>query len=119
LLRLVFFIGIGLLVAGSCLIGDYRNPSSVKLGAKLAKAGYIVFVVILAGLAGFTGKMWLKKGSLGANSERVSYSNSKEYKALTECVDRLCNHLFHSVLSRTDGVCVPFSFRVERKMESS
>jgi hypothetical protein len=73
MLRLVFFIGIGLLVAGSSLIGNYRNPSSVKLGAKLAKAGYIVFVVILAGLAGFTGTMWLKKRLLGANSQKVSY----------------------------------------------
>jgi uncharacterized membrane protein len=72
LLRIIFFVGIGLLVAGSSLIGNYKDASSVTTGAKLAKAGYLVFVFILAVLVTFAGVSWLRMSLLCPDSKKVS-----------------------------------------------
>jgi hypothetical protein len=70
-LRGVIFVGIALLVAGSSLIGNYNDASSVTLGLKLAKAGYIVFVFILGVLAATAGLFWLKMSLLCPDSKKV------------------------------------------------
>jgi uncharacterized membrane protein len=73
LLRVIFLVGIGLLVGGSSLIGNYKDQSSVKLGLHLAKAGYIVFVCVLAALLAFAGFLLAKmKGHLSVDSKKVS-----------------------------------------------
>jgi len=71
LLRLIFLVGIGLLIAGSSLIGNYKDLSSVTLGIKLAKAGYLVFVFVLAVLVTFAGVLWLKMSLLCPDSKKV------------------------------------------------
>jgi hypothetical protein len=72
--RVIFFVGIGLLIAGSSLIGNYKDDSSLKLGLKLAKAGYLVFVFILVILISFAGVLWVKTNSLCADSKKVCYT---------------------------------------------
>jgi hypothetical protein len=72
--RVIFFVGIGLLISGSSLLGDYTNVSTSKIGLKLAKAGYIVFVFILAVTVTFVGVMWSKVNSLCADSKKVNRS---------------------------------------------
>jgi ABC-type antimicrobial peptide transport system permease subunit len=71
-LRLGFLVGIGLIIGGSCLTGNYKDPSAVKLGLKLAKAGYIVLVFILAALVAFAVALWMQQTtSLGRYSQKV------------------------------------------------
>jgi hypothetical protein len=72
LLRCIFFVGIGLLVGGSSLIGDYKESSTVALGLKLAKAGYIVLVFIVALFAVSSAILSLRRNSLSADSRKVS-----------------------------------------------
>jgi hypothetical protein len=71
-MRGLFFVGIGLLVGGSVLIGNYKVPSSVSTGSALVKAGYAVLAVVLAIIACFGGYLWLRVASLGQTSVRVS-----------------------------------------------
>jgi hypothetical protein len=70
-MRLLFLTGIALLIAGSVEIGNYNVPSDVSLGIKLAKAGYIILVVIVAWLAGFDVFFWTQHSSLSPSSQKV------------------------------------------------
>jgi hypothetical protein len=71
-LRVIFLIGVALLIAGSSLVGQYNNASSLKLGLKLAKAGYLIFVSVLAVLVAGAGVLWMKRKTLCADSNKVS-----------------------------------------------
>jgi hypothetical protein len=70
-LRLIFLVGIALLIAGNSLIGNYNDMSSVNLGSKLAKAGYLVFVFVLAILVACVGVLWVKQRLLCSDSKKV------------------------------------------------
>ena len=70
-MRIVFLIAIALIVAGSCLLGEYKNANDVKSGISLAKAGYVVIVVVLAFIAGFDGLFWSKYSKLSPDSRKV------------------------------------------------
>jgi uncharacterized membrane protein len=76
LLRIIFFVGIGLLISGSSLIGNYKDLSSVTLGLKLAKAGYIVLVFIVALIAASSAALSLKWNSLSTDSHQVCFLHS-------------------------------------------
>lgn len=71
IMRILFLAGIVLLIAGSVELGNYNVPSEVSLGLKLAKAGYIILVVIIAWLAGFDVFFWTQHGSLSPSSQKV------------------------------------------------
>lgn len=120
LLRVVFLAGIGLLVGGSSLIGNYKDPPSVKVGLNLAKAGYIVFVCVLAALMVFAGVLRAKmRQALSIDSEKVCLSRIWNAQVFTSVADT-CSHVyFDSFLGRPDGICLPFRVCLESKMEST
>lgn len=70
--RLIFLAAVALLVAGGVYVGNYKQPSSVSLGIKLVRAGYIVVVVLLAYLIGFQVYLWIRSGQLSHCSRTVS-----------------------------------------------
>lgn len=70
-MRMVFLISVALVVAGSCLLGEYNDTNDVKSGANLAKAGYIVVVVVLAFITGFDGAFWSQYSELSLDSRKV------------------------------------------------
>lgn len=70
--RLIFLVGIGLLVGGSCLIGNYKEPDSVATGLKLAKAGYIIITFVLVLTATWISILWFLLEKLTSNSRKVS-----------------------------------------------
>jgi uncharacterized membrane protein len=70
--RMIFFVGVALLISGSSLIGNYEDESLVKTGRELAKAGYLVLVFILAIMVTFAGAFWLKIRSLCDASKKVN-----------------------------------------------
>jgi hypothetical protein len=114
LLRVIFFVGIGLLVAGSCLIGNYKDDSSVKTGLKLAKAGYLVFVFILVIMVVFVAVLWLKMQILCPDSKKV-YRLRKHLKDIE--TDHLQDFdgvlLLHSIPCYPNGIRLPFCLRNE------
>jgi len=71
-MRIVFLVSVTLVVAGSCLLGEYTDENDVNSGTSLAKAGYIVIVVVLALLAGFDGFFWSKYSKLSSDCRKVS-----------------------------------------------
>ncbi|KAF2672372.1 hypothetical protein BT63DRAFT_438181 [Microthyrium microscopicum] len=82
-LRVLFFVGIILLVAGSVLLGHYQNPTDTQLGHKLAKAGYIVILLILAGEMLFASWMWLNSSQLRLDSKKLLKAMSISFPFLT------------------------------------
>jgi len=70
-MRTVFLVSIALVIAGSCLLGEYQDANDVKSGTNLAKAGYIAIVVVLAFIAGFDGFFWSKYSELSLDSRKV------------------------------------------------
>lgn len=75
--RFLFLTGVVLLVVGGVYVGQYKDPSSVMLGSKLVRAGYIVVVVLLAYLISFQALLWSQKAHLSHSSRTVSLQNSK------------------------------------------
>jgi hypothetical protein len=68
LTRILFLIGVVLLIAGGCFVGNYKSANQVSLGDKLVKAGYIVVAAILAILIAFQAYLC----SYGARLSRIS-----------------------------------------------
>ena len=71
-MRMVFLLSVALVIAGSCLLGEYKDANDVKLGTSLAKAGYIVIVAVLAFITGFDGFLWSEYSKLSLDSRKVS-----------------------------------------------
>jgi hypothetical protein len=46
-MRGLFLAGIVLLIVGSGYIGNYKVPSDVSTGVKVAKAGYLIIACVL------------------------------------------------------------------------
>jgi len=69
---MVFLISVALVVAGSCLLGEYNDTNDMKSGTNLAKGGYIVIVVVLAFITGFDCAFWSKYSELSFDSRKVS-----------------------------------------------
>ena len=78
-LRVVFLIAIALVVAGSCLIGNYKDASSVSIGTKLAKAGYICLAGVVAGIVGFDAWLWSKRPLLTRETSVKVFLSLGEY----------------------------------------
>lgn len=70
--RVLFSIGVALLVAGSSLEGQYTNPDRTSNGLKLVKAGYVVVLVIFATLIAFKAYFWTKAAEIGRSGKLVS-----------------------------------------------
>lgn len=71
-MRMVFLTSIALVIAGSCLLGEYNDVNDVKSGTSLAKAGYIVIMAVLAFITGFDCFFWSKCSELSLDSRKVS-----------------------------------------------
>lgn len=70
-MRIVFLVSVALVIAGSCLLGEYNDTNDLKSGTSLAKAGYIVIVAVLAFITGFDGFFWSKYNELSPDSKKV------------------------------------------------
>lgn len=71
--RVLFFVGLGLQIAGGCLEGS-DSASDVDIGVKLVKAGYSCVVVFVACLLGVQGYFWMNLSSLSRESKMVGAS---------------------------------------------
>ncbi|KAL1850068.1 hypothetical protein Plec18170_007165 [Paecilomyces lecythidis] len=67
----MFVAAIALLVAGSCLVGNYKSPSSVSHGLSLVKAGNIVLISILAALIVLQIYTWQQKKGVSRASMTI------------------------------------------------
>lgn len=70
--RLLFGVGVVLVVVGGSLEGQYKNSNLSSIGMKLVKAGYIIVLVIFFLLIGFETYFWgnLKDLADGGRSVR-------------------------------------------------
>ncbi|KAH8705236.1 hypothetical protein BGW36DRAFT_421802 [Talaromyces proteolyticus] len=66
--RLLFLAGIGLLVGGGVLEGNYNDQSSVQTGIKLSRAGYCVVAAFVGTLLLFLAFFWVKRQTLSSTS---------------------------------------------------
>jgi hypothetical protein len=66
----LFFVGIGLQIAGGCLEGS-DSTSDVEIGVKLVKAGYSCVVVFVACLLGVQVYFWMHLPVLSNVSKMV------------------------------------------------
>ncbi|RHZ59261.1 uncharacterized protein CDV56_106529 [Aspergillus thermomutatus] len=69
--RILFVVGIALVIAGGSLTGNYTDADSVRTGHTLTKAGYIVVAVFMACLVLFQGYFWRQYASLSRASRTV------------------------------------------------
>ncbi|GIK06695.1 hypothetical protein Aspvir_002345 [Aspergillus viridinutans] len=69
--RLLFIVGIALIIAGGSLTGNYTDADSVKTGRTLTKAAYIVVAVFMAGLVLIQWYFWRQCASLSRASRTV------------------------------------------------
>ena len=69
--RMLFFIGLGLQIAGGCLEGS-DSSHDVAIGVKLVKAGYSCVVVFVVCLLGVQVYFWTHFASLSNESKAVS-----------------------------------------------
>ncbi|OJJ97426.1 hypothetical protein ASPACDRAFT_80319 [Aspergillus aculeatus ATCC 16872] len=70
--RMLFFVGLGLQIAGGCLEGS-DSASDVATGVKLVKAGYSIVVVFAACLLLVQAYFWMHLPDLSHMSSTVSY----------------------------------------------
>jgi hypothetical protein len=68
--RILFFVGIGLTVAGGALEGS-DTASDAVTGVKLVKAGYFIVIVFLIFLLAVQGYFWLHFSRLSHTSRTV------------------------------------------------
>lgn len=78
--RVLFFVGIALLIAGGSLEGNYNNESSVMTGLKLVRAGYIIIAVFVGCLLAFQVYFWRRAARLSLTSMTVSNVKKKRHK---------------------------------------
>ncbi|GIJ90923.1 hypothetical protein Asppvi_009888 [Aspergillus pseudoviridinutans] len=69
--RLLFIVGIVLIIAGGSLTGNYDDVDSVNTGRTLSKAGYIVVAVFMASLVFIQWRFWKQYNSLSRASRTV------------------------------------------------
>jgi len=95
-MRLLFLAGLALLIAGSVLIGNYKNTDDVKTGLKLAKAGYIVIAVIIAIVFAFDVFFWSRSKSLSHTSRRVLIATTISIPFLIVRITYACLGVFQT-----------------------
>jgi hypothetical protein len=71
--RMLFFIALGLTIAGGVLEGT-DTLSDVEIGVKLVKAGYSLVVVFVACLLAIQVSLWTRYSWLSNPSQTVSYT---------------------------------------------
>jgi hypothetical protein len=72
--RMLFFIALGLTIAGGVLEGS-DTLSDVETGVKLVKAGYSLVVVFVACLLAIQLSLWTHYSWLATPSRTVSYTS--------------------------------------------
>jgi hypothetical protein len=72
--RGITLAGIATLIAGSVLIGNYKDAHSVSLGEKLVKTGYIIITIIIFFIACFAAGFWMNRRKLSRNGVKVCIS---------------------------------------------
>ncbi|KAF2100488.1 hypothetical protein NA57DRAFT_74095 [Rhizodiscina lignyota] len=94
-LRVILLVGVTLVIAGSCLQGNYNNASDVSTGTKLSKAGYILFAAIVGAIIAFDLLFWTKREGLAHNSSlRILYAISASVPFLTVRIIYSCLSVF-------------------------
>lgn len=93
-MRVIFFVGIVLLIAGSVLIGEYTIPSDVSTGAKLVKAGYIILAAILGWIAAIDLIFWWRYGELSDSSRKVALATTASIPFLAVRIVYACLSIF-------------------------
>ncbi|KAK9319479.1 hypothetical protein V1517DRAFT_349058 [Lipomyces orientalis] len=74
--RVLFLVGIGPVIAGASLEGQYNVPSDVLTGPHFAEAGYIVVTVFVACLFACQALFWTRLSKLSHTSIRVLNGSS-------------------------------------------
>ncbi|KAK8213556.1 hypothetical protein M8818_002858 [Zalaria obscura] len=68
--RVFFLAGIAILVAGSCLLGNYKSPGDTTTGIKLVRAGYVLIAAVLGILVMFGAHIWTRRTLLSASGAK-------------------------------------------------
>ncbi|KAE8371314.1 hypothetical protein BDV26DRAFT_302836 [Aspergillus bertholletiae] len=68
--RILFFVGLGLQIAGGCLEGS-DSASDVATGVKLVKAGYSIVVVFVACLLAVQAYLWTYSTDLSSSTRTI------------------------------------------------
>lgn len=87
--RMLFFIALGLTIAGGVLEGS-DTLSDVEIGVKLVKAGYSLVVLFVACLLAIQVSLWTRYSWLSNPSQTVSYILPDRY----QIADKLTKHVF-------------------------
>ncbi|OOF93586.1 hypothetical protein ASPCADRAFT_132594 [Aspergillus carbonarius ITEM 5010] len=95
--RILFFVGLGLQIAGGCLEGS-DSTSDVETGVKLVKAGYSCMVVFVACLLAVQAYFWIHREEISRLSQTILQTLAL---ALPFIVVRI-TYLFLSVFQATD-----------------
>lgn len=81
-MRLLFFTGAGILIAGSVLAGHYDNPSDVSTGYKLAKAGDIIVVAVVAWITAYCMYLLSMRNRLSRDSSQKVGQHTRTFQEI-------------------------------------
>ncbi|PWY92221.1 hypothetical protein BO70DRAFT_348638 [Aspergillus heteromorphus CBS 117.55] len=95
--RILFFVGLGLQIAGGCLEGS-DSVSNVETGLRLVKAGYSCVVVFVACLLAVQGYLWVHREEVS----RMSLSILQALAAALPFIIVRITYLFLSVVDASD-----------------
>jgi len=95
-MRLLFLAGLALLIAGSVLVGNYKNSNDVKTGLKLAKAGYIVIASIIGLILAFDVFFWTRLASLSDTGKKVLLASTASVPFLVVRITYACLGVFQT-----------------------
>ncbi|PYH90489.1 hypothetical protein BO71DRAFT_387558 [Aspergillus ellipticus CBS 707.79] len=95
--RILFFVGLGLQIAGGCLEGS-DSISDVETGVKLVKAGYSCVVVFVACLLAVQGYLWIHREDLSHTSQAILKALALALPFITVRI----TYLFLSVVDSSD-----------------
>ncbi|OGM47972.1 hypothetical protein ABOM_002742 [Aspergillus bombycis] len=95
--RILFFVGLGLQIAGGCLEGS-DSASDVIIGVKLVKAGYSIVVVFVTCLLAVQAYLWIYCQEISGTSRTVLKSMGLALPFITVRI----TYLFLSVTHGSD-----------------
>lgn len=102
--RMLFFIALGLTIAGGVLEGS-DTLSDVEIGVKLVKAGYSLVVLFVACLLAIEVSLWTRYSWLSNPSQTVSYTLPDRY----QIADKLTKPVFFFFqILKTSTLATPF-----------
>ena len=107
--RILFSVGVALLVAGGCLEGQYNTPNLSSVGLKLVKAGYIVVTVIFLTLLGFEAYFWANRVKLAQTGLLVSIDPFHQH-----FLSKVLMIMYYGIASQRSLCCYAFPCRAHR-----